>query len=123
MTLSIPAFPLDDWNQRERFEHHIEHAYGWEYKRTHVMLADLADSPHGDTEKYPRGWDYRATQPPGFHLNYDKGVGHEEDDKGYVKIAGGILLAPNAASGPMLIAYWRRQRRQRWDARRRGARR
>jgi hypothetical protein len=108
--MMMPGFPVDDPKERARFEHHIEHCHGWEYKHTHVFEKDLADSPYGDTERYPHGWDYRTTQPDGFHLNLDRGIGYDEAQADWVKLAPGILRNPNAASGPMLIAYWRRKR-------------
>lgn len=108
--ISMPAFPVDDLRERERFMHHIEWCAGWEYKRTTVFEKDLPEEYDPQSEARPRGWDYRATRPDGFHLNSDKGVGVDEAAADWTKVAPGILRNPNSVNGPMLVAYWRRKR-------------
>lgn len=108
--VSMPAFPVDDPAERVRFFHHLEYLAGWEYTTTRVHEKDLP--PRASTEQYPGGWDYKATRPDGFHLNSDKGVGYDEAQAGWTKVAPGVLRNPNwfGDGGPRLIAYWRRKK-------------
>lgn len=105
----MPRFPVDDPQQRERFFHHIECMQGWVYRTTSVLEHTLPDEFDPHSEARPRGWDFRATQPDGFHLNLDRGVGVPEAEAGWTKVAPGVLRNPNGGGGPMLIAYWRRK--------------
>lgn len=96
-----PRFPLNDLRERERFNHHIEFADGWEYRKTHALVAD-----------HPDGWDFRETQPDGWELNYDRWAQYDELRQGAVRIAPGVLVK-EGASGPMFVAHWRRRRGRR----------
>jgi hypothetical protein len=84
--------------ERELLGHRIEHLPGWQYKTTSAFERD-----------HPKGWDYQSTQPNGFELNTDIKVSYDGEFQGHTLIAPGVIRNPNAASGPLLVAHWRRR--------------
>lgn len=90
-----PQYPLNGEEERTRFRHHIEHQFGWQYRTTSVPAA-----------AYPDGWDYMATQPPGWELNVDRWPLVDEVMEDATRVAPGLILKPKIGK---LVAHWRRK--------------
>lgn len=90
-----PRYPLDDGPERLRFNHHIEHAHGWEYRTTSVPEAD-----------HPDGWDHMATRPEGFELNTDRWPLVDERMEDATRVSPGVIRKPKTGH---LVAHWRRR--------------
>lgn len=89
-----PTYPLSG-AERTRFNHHIEHEYGWEYTTTTVLEAD-----------HPDGWDHMATRPDGFELNTDRWPQVDELMENATRVGPGVIRKPKTGR---LVAHWRRK--------------